>query len=151
MTFCSNCGNEVTQGLNYCNRCGGKIQGSGEPESTTIAKNLSSSLGYIGIAGFGVLIPIIAILTKSNFDQAAIILVIGLYLTTLFGICMSILRMIPKVSGNTESSQNSAPEYSKPSQLESPTTNQLEEPKQAPASVVENTTRTLDKVPVERK
>ena len=141
----------MKQGLNYCNRCGGKIEKNAEPESTSVAKNLATSLGFIGVAGFGVLIGIIAILTKSDFDQAALVLVVGLYLTTLFGICLSILRMIPKVSGNAETFQNNAPTFSKPSEIKSPTANQLEEPKQAPASVVENTTRTLDKVPVERK
>ena len=127
------------------------MQDSIEPESTTVAKNLASSLGYIGAAGFGVLVGIIAILTQSNFDQPAIILVIGLYLATLFGICFSILRMIPKVAEKQDSSAGFTNQSSRPDQLNAPNTNRLEEPKQAPASVVENTTRTLDKVPVERK
>ncbi|NNF00279.1 MAG: zinc ribbon domain-containing protein [Pyrinomonadaceae bacterium] len=151
MTFCSNCGNEVKQGLNYCNRCGGKIQGEDESESTSVAKSLATSLGYIGAAGFGVLIGIIAILTKSDIDPPALVAVIAFYLVALFGICFSILQMIPKVSGKRDQSRTTSPDHASPAQLDSPTTNQLEEAKVAPASVVENTTRTLDKVPIERK
>ena len=151
MTYCSNCGNEVKRGLNYCNQCGGKIQGNEENESTSVANSLATSLGYIGPAGFGVLVGIIAILVKSDFDQPALVLVIGIYLAALFAICFSILRMIPKVSESSGKQQPLAQQYVEPKTLDSPTTNQLEEPKHAPGSVVENTTRTLDKVPVERK
>lgn len=120
-------------------------------EPTTVAQNLSTSLGYIGVAGFGLLVGLVVVLTRSDFDQPAIIVVIALYLATLLAVCLSILRMIPKVSEKEGSSSNFTSQVSQPDQLSSPTTNQLEEPKQAPASVIENTTRTLDKVPVERK
>ena len=150
MTFCANCGNSIKQGLNYCNQCGGKIQDKDEPESTSVAQNLSSSLGYIGVAGLGVLVGIIAILMKNNFDTPALIIVIALYLATLLGICLSIINLILKVSEKPNTSKNTVQDARTSNQLETPDTKQLEEPQQ-PASVVENTTRTLDKVPIDRQ
>ena len=148
--YCQNCGNKVETSLNYCNRCGGKISGEAE-EQKSISKTLASSLGYIGAAGFAVLIGIIAILAKnSRIDPPLLMMIILAYLGALTGVCWMILRQISIMSGVKEKSKPEA-EYAPPQALKSPTTNQLGEPTQPPASVVENTTRTFDKVPVERE
>ena len=149
--YCSNCGNKVKEELNYCNACGGRIADGEKKDKQTVSANLASSLGYIGAAGFGVLVAIIAILSKnSRIDVPALITIVALFLAALFGICFMILRQISKANGTQEKQVLPDTQYVPPASLNAPTTNQLESPKDAPASVVENTTRTLDKVPVER-
>ena len=149
--YCSNCGNKVTPELNYCNRCGGKMQKHENPNES-LAKSLSTSLGYIGFAGFLSLVGIIAILTKDRwFEPAALVLIVGLFLTTLFGISGMILKQIFKLSENNKTTTNTPETNFQPAELNPPTTNKLQAPTEAPASVVENTTKTLDEVMVERK
>ncbi len=150
--YCLNCGNELNEGLKYCNSCGGRIQNNEDSESKSIAKTLAVSLGIIGAVGFGALLGLVAILLKSGtLDHAVIVLIVGLYLTSLSMICVTVLRNITKLSANPKVNANNQRAYDPPSQLRPTQTNQLEESKQQPASVVENTTRTLDHVPIERK
>ncbi len=148
--YCSNCGNEVKTGLNYCNRCGGKVA-SEVSGNDSIAQGLSTALGYIGFAGFLAFVGVLALLLTNNSLAETVVMVAALFLATFFGIIFIILKQISKLSEKKiESNQDNAG-ISTANEIKSPITNQLEEPKQAPASVVENTTRTLDKIRVERK
>ncbi len=148
--YCSNCGNELKAGLNYCNRCGGKVARA-VSGNDSVAKGLATSLGYIGLFGFLSLVAIVAILIGNEVDAPVIVVVTAMFLATLFGISFIILRQISKLSEKTtESNQTNTPSINV-KELNSPITNQLEEPKHAPASVVEHTTRTLDKVPIKHE
>ncbi|MCB1024056.1 MAG: hypothetical protein KDB79_06695 [Acidobacteria bacterium] len=150
--YCSNCGNQVREGLNYCNQCGGMMQTPDSPEKNSIAKSLSSSLGYIGFAGFLTLAGILAMLLKrESLDPGAIVGIIFLFLAALTTICYLILRQISKLADTPNKSNQNTPNYESPQELNSANANLLHEARERPASVVENTTRTLDKVPVERK
>lgn len=149
--YCSNCGNKVREGLNYCNQCGGKVQNAGSSENESVAKSLSTALGYIGFAGFGALVGLVAILLRrDSLEPAAIVAVVFFYLTALSAISFMILRQISNLAGSTNRTDKSVPNHEDPGQVYSAPANMLDEAKQRPASVVENTTRTLDKVPVER-
>ena len=120
-------------------------------EMIPLQKVSRASLGYIGLFGFLALVGIVAILINNGGDEPLIVTVTAMFLATLFGICFIILKQISKLSGNTtESKQSNTDPSSTIKEINSPITNQLEEPRQAPASVIENTTRTLDKVKVER-
>lgn len=145
--YCSNCGTQIQPELNYCSRCGARV-GRAEPEArTSVASNLSSSLGYIG--GFGLIgfIVVLSILLKRNVDPAALTMILLMYLGTLLGICFMILRQL-----KTEKSAPALPaaEFQNDYQtgrLPAADTAQLEEPKQQPvSSVTDHTTRTLDKI-----
>ena len=150
--YCPNCGNQLNEGLKYCNSCGGRVGNKEDSESKSIAKTLALALGIIGSVGFGALLGLIAILLKSGtLDHAVIVLIVGLYLTSLSMICVTILRNITKLGSENVVNTDNQRVFDPPSQLRTTQTNQLEEPKQQPASVVENTTRTLDHVPIERK
>ena len=148
--YCSNCGNKVTEGLNYCNRCGGKVQGIDSVVSESVAERLASSLRWIGFGGFIALIALVAMMLKDNILDATVVTIIAMFLTTLFGICFLILWQISKLTASQSNSTRVDSSASAPAGLESKIPDQLEQPQQPPASVVENTTRTLDKVPVTR-
>src|SRR5688500_538006 len=87
--FCSGCGVELEQGLNYCKRCGNRVGGD---ERSAVAQNLSSALGYIG--GFGLLGLMLGafMLSKAGMPSEVIGIISIVYLATLFGICFLILR-----------------------------------------------------------
>ncbi len=147
MVYCSNCGNEVKTGLNFCNRCGGRISG----ESISDAERLTVAFAIIGASGFGVLVGLVAILLGNNFPTEGVIITVIVYLATLFGICFLTLRQISQLSHASKEKEKAYPVSYEAPQIGQANANQLEEAKQAPASVVEDTTRTLNKVPVERK
>lgn len=150
--YCSNCGSKVREGLNYCNQCGGKVQDTGPSKNDSVAKNLSTSLGYIGIAGFGALVGLVAILMRrDSLDPAIIVLVVLFYLSALSLISLMTLHQISKFAGLSKEPRENIPDHEHSPQIYSSPANQLNEATERPASVVENTTRTLDKVPVERK
>ena len=148
--YCSNCGNKVNEGLNYCNRCGGKVGGQGSEESESVARRLASSLGWIGFGGFFMLVGLVALILKERMPEGAVIAIIGMFLTTLFAICFVTLRQISKLSTGGSQPKRVNSDASTQKELDAGLRNQLEESKQPPASVVENTTRTLDKVPINR-
>ncbi len=128
------------------------MQDSGPSENESVAKNLSTSLGYIGFAGFGALVGLVAILLRrESLDPGAIVAIIVFYLAALSLISFLILRQISNLAGRSKEADKTIPDYEQPQAINSANVNQLNEARERPASVVENTTRTLDKVPVERK
>lgn len=148
--YCSSCGNKVSEGLNYCNRCGGKVPGIDSGNSESVAERLASSLRWIGFGGFIALIALVGMVLKDNMLDAAVVAIIAMFLTTLFGICFLMLWQISKLTAGQSNTTRVDSGASAPAELESKIPNQLEQPQQPPASVVENTTRTLDKVPITR-
>lgn len=144
--YCAACGNQIKLGLNYCNRCGTKVVNLDSEVNKSLSANLSSSLGYIG--GFGLLgyIFVLLILIKTEAHPGALILLSFFYLATLLGICFMILRHLKTLPSKSPSQNTDFQNNFQTGQLEAANTAQLEEPKQQPISVTENTTRTLDKV-----
>lgn len=147
--YCSNCGTQTKQELNYCNSCGMRLTENKDSENS-IAKSLSSALGYVGVFGLVGFIFLILILLEQRVEDGLVGVIAVFYLATVFGISAMILKQISNTK-STEAKPNNTPDFVPPQQIKSVNTNQLEEPKQAAASVVDATTRTLNKVPVERK
>jgi hypothetical protein len=114
----------------------------------SIANNFSKAIGFIGTFGLIGFIFLIRVMLEKDISHSALVAISFLYLGTVFGICTMLLKQITSIK--TESPRPEFQSEYMPPQINSANTNQLEEPKQAPASVVENTTRTLGKVPVER-
>jgi cytoskeletal protein RodZ len=97
--YCATCGSLLNQELNYCNRCGARVDKLAVSENKSEAlQYLSMATGFVGLGGLGLTVGLIA--RKNVFEN---------------------------------------------SQLNSPNTAQLEEPRIPAASVTENTTRTLEK------
>jgi zinc-ribbon domain len=145
--YCSNCGTKIKPELNYCNYCGTKVSKVELETQKTIAENLSSAVGYIG--GFGLLgfIFVALILVKNGVHPTALTFISLFYLASLFGICFLIILQIASLT-KKELPENEVlqPDF-QTGQLNSAATAQLEEHRE-PASVTENTTRTLDKIKV---
>lgn len=149
--FCSGCGTELEAGLNFCKRCGIRVGGS--DERSRVAENLSGALAYIGVFGLLGFIAVIYLLSHSpTVTPGLFALTAAFYLSTVFGIVWMILQQTApftlKFGGRrpTNVGVNQEPKYIKPV-----TTARLNEPSEMPISVTEETTRTLDRVSIERK
>ncbi len=151
--YCSGCGNQIEFELNYCNRCGKRVNEGGS-ENASIAESLSSSLGYVGGGGFIAFIFVAMVLVKNGIPGNQLIPITFLYFAALFGICFLILRQtqfFSRKNGSRQLAESADADIIAPEYLRPPNTAQLVEPPDAGIrSVTEHTTRTLDRVPVER-
>jgi uncharacterized membrane protein YvbJ len=149
--FCPTCGNQIQGELNYCNRCGSKVGGPDPAVQKTVADNLSSAVGYIG--GFGLLafIFVIYLLVRSGATSRVLVPISLFYLAAVFGICWLVLRQVAELTKKSHSKPSTnVHDTSQPAYLKPVTTAQLDAPRDMPISVTENTTRTLDEVPIRR-
>ena len=146
--YCQNCGNQIKTELNYCNSCGFRLADETRSGKNISFEHTSTALAFVGVGGIVGFIFLVKILLEKNVDISAVVVILFGFLATIFGICFSIIRLMIKAS---ETSSENLPKNKKmPKTFQTVNTNQLEETKQTPVSVVENTTRTLDKIPVER-
>ncbi len=151
--YCPKCGNIVNTKLNYCNSCGAKIANQENQEGKISPLNgLITTLTFIAIFGLVMLVGLLAILLDKVTNTEFIVMICFAYLATLFGICFFILKQISKLidAKIVETHQPATPIYQNV-QIDSPITAQLEELKQQPISVTEQTTKTLDEVLLKRK
>lgn len=140
--YCSGCGSEIQAGLNYCSRCGRRVTeeskwGSHRTNPLTIIGNT------VGV-GFVAFIFVLLVLVRYGVQGDVLFGITLVYFAALVGICMMLFwqsRLLTK--DKTAEMGHQDPQYIKPA-----TTAQLTEPTQGPASVTENTTRTLDEVSV---
>lgn len=147
--FCRNCAKEVKPELHYCNSCGFRLERTGASRERSVVGNLATGAGFIGVAGLVGFIFLLRIMLESRLESPAIVVISIVFLGSVFGLCAYTLSFIKYFRKNELREQSvSEPEAA---QFSPRNTNQLEPPKQQPASVIENTTRTLDKVPIERK
>ncbi len=147
--YCSSCGNEITKGLNYCNSCGVRVVDPEKAKSRSGLENISTAIGFIGLGGLIGFIFLVRILLERSVDKEPLVIILIAYLATIFGISYMLINLLSGIS--KESKRDVEFQADLPKSIRPIDTNQLEEPKQSPASVVENTTRTLNKVPIERK
>jgi hypothetical protein len=144
--FCANCGSQIKAELNYCNRCGTRVVKMDSDMQKPVADNLSSAIGYIGGSGLFCFIFIVLILVKNNVNPTVLVAISLAYLCALFGICSMILQHLKTLPGKSQAQNMDFQGNFQSRQLDAATTAQLEEPREMPISVTENTTRTLDKV-----
>jgi hypothetical protein len=149
--YCSACGTKLQVDLNYCNRCGQRV--GPDTEKSSLAESLSSSLGYVGSAGFIAYIFVVIALVKNGVPGNQVMGITAFYFAALLGICFLILRQAQLFSGkNDRGGQSRHSEQGDTPYLKPVTTAQLEEAREPGiSSIVENTTRTLDEVRVERR
>ncbi|MEQ1606304.1 MAG: hypothetical protein ABL999_15695 [Pyrinomonadaceae bacterium] len=145
--YCSVCGAQVDAALNYCNRCGNRVP---RGESMSVAENLSQAVGYVG--GFGLLgfIFVCIVLLRREIPMEVFVPIAAFYLIALVAICWMMLRYSSQLTKMKVEASRSGDNFSDPHYLNPRTTTQLDEPAQQPASVIEHTTRTLDKTAVNR-
>ncbi|MEO5858169.1 MAG: zinc ribbon domain-containing protein [Pyrinomonadaceae bacterium] len=148
--YCERCGRQIDDALNFCNACGAKLKRE-KSEQRSVLNTLITALIVVCTAGLGVLVGLMAILLdKIQTPEPAFIFAI-FYLATLFGISFMIMRQISKLidAKLTGKDKFDPPQIRREEplvQLPPKTTNQLEDFRE-PASVTDNTTRTLEEVP----
>jgi len=142
--YCATCGSLLNQELNYCNRCGARVDKLAVSENKSEAlQYLSMATGFVGLGGLGLTVGLIAILLNFNVQSEVVVMLALAFLAAVFGISF---LMIQQISRMTNASQPSSKNVFENSQLSSSNTAQLEEPRIPAASVTENTTRTLERV-----
>ena len=142
--YCANCGNQLIQGLSYCNRCGSSLKERTESNSNTaIISAFLTAITVLGTVGLAVMLfGAIVLRRKANLDQQ----LIGVFMMFTFLIIgvteFMLVRTLSKLLGSKERKEQLLP---------SPVTSDLRLPQQSTvgepvASVTENTTRTLEYV-----
>ena len=112
---------------------------------------LITALPFIVLGGLGILVGLLAMLLKQGVNHETVAIIAVGYLIALTAICFSLIRAMSKlIELKTNEKAKSQTQVFPPVQLPAVNTAQLEEPKQQPFSVVDNTTRTFDKAYVKR-
>lgn len=148
--YCPSCGNQIKDALNFCNRCGGKIEKSKNSDVQSKYQNIAGVVGAVGLGGMIAIVIFALKLLKEGVDIGAIGVIIGMFLITILAIIYMVITLIPKYLEKPSSQEIAQTEYVAPRNLSAANTAQLEEPKQFPASVIEDTTRALDEVFVKK-
>src|SRR5215203_1929718 len=152
--YCERCGKQIDEALNFCNGCGAQLKKSNDAEQRSVLNTLIIALIIVATTGIGVLAGLLAILLDRVPRPEPVIAFAVFYLATLFGICFMIMRQISKLIDAKLAGKNvyeTVNPLSQPLvQLPAKTRAELEDYRE-PVSVIDNTTRTLDKIPAGRK
>lgn len=140
--YCSTCGSLINQGLNYCNRCGARVDKLAIREKPSAIIYLSTATGFVGLGGLSLTVGLIAILLNFSVHSEVVVMLALAFLTTVFGISFLMLRQISQMSNFSSAVKEKV--FENP-QLNQTSAAQIEEPSQPARSVTENTTRTLEK------
>ena len=141
--YCSTCGSLINTELNYCNRCGARVDKLATVENSSATGYLSMATGFVGLGGLGLTVGLISILLKNGMTPAAVVILGLAFLLTVFGMTFLMIRQISQMSSVAPLRRKE--KSSETPQLNVPRTELLEEPRQPARSITENTTRTLEK------
>jgi hypothetical protein len=156
MTFCSNCGNRLAEGLKYCNSCGFRLgvedddDKDGKPGK--MLDGILTTVFLIVLFGLGILVGLVAVMLDKNVMPQLVAIIVIAYLAAIFGICYTLLSQVPKLvdaklNERKERKQGRLP-VAVPQQLEPANTAEFID--RPIASVTDHTTRTLDHVPARK-
>jgi hypothetical protein len=153
--YCSTCGKQIADHLNYCNSCGSRIEKNPLVISNASSPHLARTLGAVLVVGLIGFVAILKLLIDSpRLDIPAVVIILVAYLAALTLIAAMCIGHMWKTAGNirVHPKEEAEPErYTRPSQFRATNTNQLGEPVNQPVgSVTDQTTRTLDEVPILR-
>jgi len=112
--------------------------------------HLLTSLVFIVLFGMGILLGLVAVLLKNEVKTEVVMMIVIAYLVSIFGICFSLARQVPKLIDARLKNWGNSTETFEPQQLNPPITAQLHEYHQPVMSVTDHTTRTLDEMPLKR-
>ncbi len=143
--YCHGCGSTVDSSINFCKRCGLPVQ----KQSTSVSEHLGQSVVYVGGFGLAGAIFLCIYMVRRGVAIETFGPLVVVYLAALFGISWLMLHYSWKMSARPVKPWADERNDSQ-HRLSGRNTAQLDEAREVPASVVENTTRTLDKTPVGR-
>jgi Na+-transporting methylmalonyl-CoA/oxaloacetate decarboxylase gamma subunit len=150
--YCSTCGTQSIQGLNYCNRCGATLNTQAlVVPSFSLSKPsliLGGLVAFITLVGFGALVGGAGELARKGFDHDSGMILLILGMATILIVDVLLLRLLSRIinaslQAGTNAPARQARELAEPV----PTQRKLDAPNfDAVASVTENTTRTFEPV-----
>jgi hypothetical protein len=146
--YCSHCGSQTAENLNYCKNCGQRNERNslvvGNSSSRPFAFG-ATAIGMVGLAGF---FPVLRELLHNSVDPIVMVILLIAYLATVIVMFSILVGHIWKNSGDIRIKHNDNHDSSDVNAYLRPAnTAQLREPRDMPASITEHTTRTLDEVP----
>lgn len=152
--FCPNCGTTANKKLKYCSSCGERLSKSAEIDKDgmpgKMLDNILTTVFLVVMFGLGILVGLVAVLMGSGMPQGPVVVIIVAYLAAVFGICYTLLTQVPKLVDARLKADEFVEESRQAARLTPLTTAQLEEYREPVMSVTDRTTKTLDKVPLER-
>lgn len=152
--YCPNCGQTVNKKLKYCNSCGERLSKSVEIDKDgtpgKMLDNILTTLFLVVMFGLGILVGLVAVMLSQDVRPQFVVVIALAYLGSIFGICFMLARQVPKlIDARLKGWKNENEIHERP-QLQPLTTAQLNEYREPVMSVTENTTRTLDEIPLKR-
>ncbi|REJ75248.1 MAG: hypothetical protein DWQ47_07105 [Acidobacteria bacterium] len=144
--YCSECGTQSASGLKYCKSCGARISRGSSDIRESVAKTFSMAAIFVGVFGLIGFAIIVKELIESGANFGFVLALALIYLSALVAMTYILVNKVLGLIGIEEAPKvhDKAPPVLSPK-----ITSQLEEHRE-PASVVEETTRDLGKVPIER-
>lgn len=158
--YCSSCGTTIIQGLNYCKNCGTRVSGAKTGDADKLSEAsfnlLVASVLSIPIAGLGIIIGLMSVMKNQlGFSSELIITFVSLAFllllvseAALIWLLMQRTRQIKEIGDNPQLKANAQLNEVVIKGLDAAKTRELAQP--AP-SVIDETTRHLEPIPVEIK
>ena len=144
--YCANCGSSINETLKYCKSCGVRlVREAGNDSANSMFRGLLTTVSLVSVFGFGILVALLSLLLKGEMKSEVVVMITFAYLTVLLGICFMLLRQVPKLIDAKLNKANQTPDLIQPAQISSRSTAQFEEYREPVRSVIDNTTRTLEK------
>ena len=153
--YCQHCGAESTQGLNYCNRCGGQIGALTQAQPREVGHALRPGVAWaagvsmflVVMAGIGATVSLVESLARNGARPEPLVIIMMCGSLTVLGSLFILTRFWMRLLSLGKSAHTDAP----PLFQRAPHTNELGQPRpfaslhDAPApSVTGHTTRTLE-------
>lgn len=152
--YCSNCGKKVPGNLNYCSACGAPTENNPAPPDGRTSRFFVMSGTIIVVFGFIILFSLIRILVDNRFDPPAVAFITTAFLLSILLMFAVTMVMAWKNTGapprHKKKKTGEDEEYRPPASFRGVNTAQLPEGDPAFGSVIDSTTRTLDKERVAR-
>lgn len=147
--FCSVCGSQSAPGLKFCKACGARMADDKNEVRNSVAKTFATATvltGAFGIIGFMIMIK--SFLENGGFNSSFILLMSVVYLGSLGFLNWFLVRQVLKLTGIKADERETRMDEMR--QFIPPEKARLEEYREPASSVVDNTTRDLNKIAVER-
>ena len=158
--YCPSCGNAVSEGLKYCNRCGASLNGeeggAGPAGLSGPAWAVSLATAFITLGGLAMLFVIGLVLIKRGQDLPPAAGVMALAVLALIALVdWLLIRQLSRVidvyrGAGGEAAPPRRGAARTPAELNEGQPARLEAPREPFLSVTEQTTRTLEHAPRER-